>query len=368
MNTLRNVLAAITWIALAGCSGTDSSFGGTGGANPSSGGSSASSSGTGGTSSGVSSATGGASGGGGATAQGLASKYPGDVGIENDPDVVWTENFEEGSATAMLARYDDKKPSGVALDSDVPAKSRGLASGMLTASGAGPNAVDFYKNLSPGYEELYVRYYAKYQANVEWHHTGVWVGGYNPASNYPNPQAGLKPNGDDRFSVSLEPMATGATPRMDFYNYWMMMHSWMDQPSGATAYYGNSLIHEPSLTAKELWQCFEIHIKLNPDGASSAGAGLGVWVDDKSIIQFNDVGPVGYWVKDKFCPEAATGTECTDYRPAMPTLVPLDLQYRSTTQLKLNVFWPQNYITSGGAGAVWYDDMVVAKNRVGCIQ
>ena len=50
------------------------------------------------------------------------------------------------------------------------------------------------------------------------------------------------------------------------------------------------------------------------------------------------------------------------------TLVPLDLQYRSTADLKLNAFWPQNYITEGGAGDVFYDDMVIAKSRIGCIQ
>ena len=241
--------------------------------------------------------------------------------------------------------------------------------GKLTANGAGPNAVDFYKKLSPGYEEVYVRYYAKYEANVEWHHTGVWVGGYNPASNWPSPQAGLKPNGDDRFHVSLEPMeGNTATPRMDFYNYWMKMHSWMDNPQGNTAYYGNSLIHDPGLTAKEQWQCFELHIKLNTGASSGAGAELGVWVNDQSVIQFTDSTPLGYWVKDKFCPDNATGTECTNYKPANPTLVPLDFQVRSTLNLKINAFWPQNYITSGGAGSVWYDDMVIAKSRVGCIQ
>ena len=342
------------------------SSGGASSGGASSGGASTGGSSTGGTSSGG--ASGAGTGGTGGSGPGLATKYPGDVGIDKDPDVIWVENFEEGSVAALVQRYEDKKQNGLSLDTDKPAKSSGSASGKLTASGAGPNAVDFYKKLSPGYDELYVRYYAKYQAGVQWHHTGVWVGGYNPASNWPSPQAGLKPNGDDRFHVSLEPMESGATPRMDFYNYWMKMHSWMDQPSGNTAYYGNSLIHDPGLTAKEQWQCFEIHIKLNPSAASGAGAELGVWVDDQSVIQFTDSAPLGYWVKDKFCPEKATGTECTNYKPANPTLVPLDLQWRSTTDLKLNAFWPQNYITKGGAGSVWYDDMVIAKKRIGCIK
>ncbi len=48
--------------------------------------------------------------------------------------------------------------------------------------------------------------------------------------------------------------------------------------------------------------------------------------------------------------------------------MPLDLQYRSVAPLDLNAFWPQNYITSGPEGSVWYDDMVLATERVGCIE
>lgn len=283
---------------------------------------------------------------------------------------MWVENFEEATVNDFTARYDDfKNAPGMTLDTQKPAKSTGAHSMQLVASGTGANATDFYKSLTPGYEELFVRYYAKYQSNVQWHHTGVWVGGYNPPIPYPSPQAGLKPNGDDRFSVSFEPMEQAATPRMDFYNYWMKMHSWMDTPMGTTAYYGNSLIHQTAVVAPDAWMCVEIHIKLNPGPSSGAGAELGLWVDDQSIQQFTDSAPLGYWTKDKFCPEGVDSSECTNYPPpAGTTLIPLDLQYRSTTALKLNAFWPQNYITSGGDGSVWYDDMVVATARVGCIQ
>ena len=36
--------------------------------------------------------------------------------------------------------------------------------------------------------------------------------------------------------------------------------------------------------------------------------------------------------------------------------------------LKLNAFWPQNYITDPVAGSVWFDDMVIAKQRIGCLR
>lgn len=116
-----------------------------------------------------------------------------------------------------------------------------------------------------------------------------------------------------------------------------------------------------------MWQCFEVHLRLNPSGTSGAGAQLGLWLNDASIVQFDDQVPLGYWVKDKFCPDAATGSECTTYRPTNPTLTPLDLQVRTTTALQVTAFWPQNYITDPGTGSVWYDDMIVATERVGCI-
>jgi len=121
--------------------------------------------------------------------------------------------------------------------------------------------------------------------------------------------------------------------------------------------------------ADDAWMCIEIHVKLNPDPATSAGAELGLWLNDVSVQQFTDAAPLGYWMRDKFCPVGADGTECTSYPPPTGTvMIPLDLRWRSVAALKLNAFWPQNYITSGGAGTVQYDDMVLAKSRVGCLR
>ncbi len=305
-------------------------------------------------------------------AGGLASKYPCDNGIANDPAVVWVENFEEGSVSAVTSRYDSSNdPAGMSLTGDKPAKSCGAASMTLTSSGDGANATDLYKSFPPGYDEWFVRWYAKYQTgNITWHHVGVWFGGYNPPIPYPNPQAGLKPNGDDRFSVSIEPVwdvGTGAA-RFDTYDYWMQMHSWMAQPSGNTAYYGNALINENAFKVDEgSWVCLEVHVKLNTDLASGAGAMLEVWKNDQLVVSYDDTGPKGYWIRDKFCIPASDGTECTQYPAPFDTV--LDLQYRSVSALKLNAFWPQNYITqTGNTGSLQLDDMVIATTRIGCMQ
>ena len=307
----------------------------------------------------------GASSGAGGSAGGIASNYPGDVGIENDPAVVWAENFEEGSVQAVVSRYQNAANSaGMALVSDVPAASSGAASMALTAGGSGPAATDLYKRFDRSYDEIHVRYYVKYSAGVEYHHTGVWFGGYNPPLDWPSPHAGEQPNGSDRFSISFEVTGGPPNPRMDFYNYWMSMHA------GPNAYWGNTLIHDTNVFAPDdQWFCVEVGLRLNPDPASPAGAELSLRVDDQPIITFNDQGPVGYWLWDKFCPDGADGPECTDYPPDPGTrLVPLDQQYRNTANLGINYFWPQNYITDAPAGPVYYDDMVVATEFIGCIQ
>jgi parallel beta-helix repeat protein len=302
---------------------------------------------------------------------GLSSSYPGDMGIANDPAVVWAELFDEGSITAFTARYDTAaNPPGMKLLPDVPSKSKAPASIQLTSSGDGANATDFYKSMSKGYEEWFVRWYAKYPPSIQWHHTGVWFGGYDPALKYPYPRAGLKPAGNDLFSVSIEPIWNigSAQAQFDTYDYWMNMHSWMAMPSGTTAYYGNAVINETSFGLDEnTWVCLEVHVAMNTDPASGTGGVLEVWKNDSLVESFNAAGPKGYWVKDKFCTMAADGTQCTSYPAPFDTV--LDLQWRSTPSLQLNYFWPQNYITQAGVTAsVQYADMIVATQRVGCIR
>jgi hypothetical protein len=277
---------------------------------------------------------------------------------------VWGENFEEGSVAAFSARYDqvDNVP-GMALVTDVPTKTCGTHSLSLT-SGGSASATDFYKKL-PDHGELFVRWYAKYQAGAPWHHTGVWFGGYNPPQSYPAPHAGTRPAGNDRFSIAIEPVwgSGSPNPEFDFYNYWMGMHTCS---SCAGAYWGNALVSRKSFTADDdQWVCIETHAKVNSDLSSSTGAVLEVWKNDVLVQAFPEAAGPGFWVQDHFCPAGADGAQC-NYSPSAPG--PLDPQLRNSAALQLNYFWPQNYVTDTQTGTVRYDDMVVATSRIGCLQ
>ncbi len=106
--------------------------------------------------------------------------------------------------------------------------------------------------------------------------------------------------------------------------------------------------------------------KLNSDPSTDAGAALEVWQNDSRVRRFDDTGPLGYWVKDKFCPLDSDGIECITYRPANPTLVPLDQKWRTTRALKINYFWPQNYNDASTSSSLLLDDLVLATQPIGC--
>jgi hypothetical protein len=299
----------------------------------------------------------------------LAAKYRGDVGIERDPAVVWREDFEESSVAAFVERYSSHANiSGMRLVADRPQNSLGAHALELIAGGSHP-ATDFYKSFGAGYDELYFRYYAKYVGRGPWHHSGLWIGGYNPPIPFTYPRAGRKPAGNDLFSIGLEPIPLFTNVPMDLYTYWMGMHSWKPEPTGAVGdYYGNTLLHDAAfLVQSDAWICYEIHLKVNPDPSSARDAELEVWQNDSLVRRFDDKAPLGYWIRDKFCPLDAKGSECTAYRPANPIGVLLDQRWRSTSALKINYFWPQNYNTDSTNSSLLMDDLVVATQRIGCM-
>lgn len=220
-----------------------------------------------------------------------------------------------------------------------------------------------------GYDDLYFRYYAKYLASGPWHHSGVWIGGYELPLPFPYPRAGVRPSGSGWFSIGLEPISGFANTPMDLYTYWRGMRSWRAAPTGTRGdYFGNTLLHDAQfLLRPDTWVCYEMHLRLNPDPASGAGAVLELWQNDRLVRRFDDHGPLGYWVRDKFCPTEADDPECTRYRPAKPSLVLLDQRWRTSSMLRINYFWPQNYNTESAASSLLLADMVVARRRVGCI-
>src|SRR5207245_8308226 len=126
---------------------------------------------------------------------GIAARYPGDVGIETDPDVFFVERFDESTIASLAARYEDVlNQGGLSFVADVPSGSAASNSLLMTAVGGASSGAHLFKNLAADRraqdDTVYLRYYVKYRSHFTPHHNGVWMGGANPQLYRPNPEGG----------------------------------------------------------------------------------------------------------------------------------------------------------------------------------
>jgi hypothetical protein len=287
-------------------------------------------------------------GGGPAT---LAELYPGDVGIEAHPDVILVERFED-TIGSVLGRWTDVlNGPAMSLASDVPAGSTGTKSLNIPWVGGGVNnGGHLYKQLATAIDDvLYVRYYIKYPASGQYQHTGVWMGGFNPSLAWPNPQAGTKPVGNDRFMAAAE--QNRGTLTFDHYDYWMNMRQ-----SNDGNYWGNHLLNDPDVQGTSQWMCVEHMVKLNNPVSASNGEHA-IWLNGVKISHLGQGFPNGTWSGGIFT-QNPSGTPFEGFR------------WRSDANLTLNWIWLQNYSPldpAGFTGTLRFDHVVAAKSRVGCL-
>jgi hypothetical protein len=290
---------------------------------------------------------------GAGTGIGIAARYPGDVGIEADPGVVFVERFDEATLTTLFSRWTDiNNGAGMVFSSDVPPGSPLTHSLNIPWVGGGVSTGGhLYKLLSPGVDDtLYIRYYIKYPTSKNWTHTGVWVGGYNPPLSFPNPQAGLLPSGSDRFSGSAE--ISDSTWLFDHYDYWKGMHQ-----SADGNYWGNLLLNNPNLKSiTGQWACVEHMIKLN-NPVTALNGEHAIWLDGVKISDLGQGFPNGTWSGGIFT-QSPTGTPFAGF------------QWRTDANLNLNYIWLQNFSPDTSAGAqqdMKFAHVVAAKSYIGCL-
>jgi hypothetical protein len=284
---------------------------------------------------------------------GIAASYPGDTGIENDANVVFVEKFEESTLSTLFGKWSDiLNGAAMVFSSDVVPGSPGTHSLSIPSVGGGVNTGGhLYKLLSPGVDDtLYVRYYIKYPTTGAYVHEGIWMGGHNPPISWPDPQAGLKPAGNDRFSAAAE--QSDDRTHFDHYDYWMNMRI-----SGDGKYWGNTLLNNPNVKAKTgQWMCVEQMVKLNNPVTSFNGEHA-IWLDGVKVSHLGQGFPNGSWSGGNFT-QSATGTPFEG------------LRWRSDANLDLNWIWLQNYSPNDPAGvtsAILFDHVVVAKSYIGCL-
>lgn len=311
---------------------------------------------------------------------GLAAKYPGDVGIEKDPDVVFVESFD-GSLDEIAGRWETVagRPIMAASD-DVPPGSGGRRSLQLTRVAGGTGGYEdggsFYRRLAGGHDRLFVRVYMKFnKGHASVHHYGPALIGYNPPTAWPQGGAGTRPKGDKTFITQVEP---GDFKTWTFYTYWQDMGG--SPPRGQT--WGNSFEHDvpARVVETEKWICLELMVKMNDVGDSNGEQAY--WLDGalsrKGDLITSYLGKgfpqSGTWVYDKFFPGVSKEGAFFDYAkgrgaPNAGGKPFPGFAWRSTPQLNINALWLYRYMSrpETGTSRVWWDHLVVATSYIGPI-
>ncbi|MFQ6042005.1 MAG: hypothetical protein ACE5PV_14195 [Candidatus Poribacteria bacterium] len=308
---------------------------------------------------------------------GLAAKYPGDVGIENDAAVLFAENFERSAIADLANRWDsvsNKDGKVISFAQDAPLASAGERCLQITATRGENNGGHLYTRLSDGVDQAFARFYVKFASDIGYIHHFVHLGGYNPPTPYPQGGAGIRPHGDERITAGIEPFGDhGRFPppgTWNFYTYWHEM-----KISADGKYWGNGLRPEqPVLVPRDCWQCVEIMFKCNSAPEQSDGE-LALWLDGKLQAHFAQGAPRSRWTGMGFKLLEQGGEPFEGFH------------WRTSNDLKVNFFWLLHYVTERAfrqseqyaakhpdfkintkTATVWFDNIVIAKSYIGPIQ
>ena len=304
---------------------------------------------------------------------GIASRYPGDNGIGNDAAVVFSEGFEDlNSPTSLQNRWESVSNSQLmSFTDDIPSGSAGTQALVVAHVGGETTGAHLYRNLDNGYDQLYHRFYVKFDADCNPIHHFVHFGGYNPATPFPLGGAGERPVGNDRFTTGIEPH--GENWAWDFYAYWSRMRG--SPPAGAT--WGNSFIRDaaPAIPRDE-WVSVELMMKVNDVGDSNGEMAL--WVDGELISHLGKGFPMGKWTYDKFNKDQGGYSvywsdeqgKGVDYDVPAEGIPFEGFRWRTVPELNINFFWLLVYITTAPqdhVSKVYFDDIVIATEYIGPI-
>lgn len=306
---------------------------------------------------------------GGAPA-GIAASYPGDVGIARDRNVVLVEDFDARSVDVVAARWESVHHKEImALSRDVPEESGDGRSLLMTHVGGEGNGAHLYRRLPEAMDKMHVRFYVKFDRDCWPIHHFFHVGGYNPATAWPQGGAGVRPQGDKRFTVGIEPHGRSWT--WDYYAYWSEMGG--SPPRGQT--WGNSFLGKPTnKVVRDRWICMELMMKMNDVGDTNGEMAL--WIDGRQVSRLGKGFPKGKWIFDKFLPGEGGGGQRWNDKRGGPVQIdfpeggrPFEgFRWREDEALKLNFVWVLLYITKAAQGhesKVWFDNIIVAKDYIG---
>jgi hypothetical protein len=299
---------------------------------------------------------------------GLSAKYPGDRGIARDAAVLLAEDFELGDVADLEKTWhsvSNKDQQVISFREDAPVAGVGQRSLQMTGNPAQNEGGHLYKKLPREVDTAFARFYVKFPEEAGYVHHFVQLGGFRPATTWPQGGAGQRPRGDERMTVGIEP--TGDSGRLpapgawNFYLYWHEMKA-----SVGNRYWGNSIAPaKPLLVPRDQWQCVELMMKCNQPGERDGE--LALWLDGKLAMHVHRGTPRDAWT--------GMGFRLADEKGGEPFE---GFSWRTSDKLKINFFWLLHYVTDTNQRrnkedvaqdvTVWFDNIVISEKYVGPIK
>jgi len=314
----------------------------------------------------------------------LSDRYPGDVGLADDPAVLFFDDFEAG-----WGRWDAPGADTQYLSLLTDGASAHAGSGYLQSSvtRADLDATEYISsqshiNFADPVDVVYLRYYARFVGTAptphHWVRMTAGVPGFNGSG-----RANMVPAGDEGFWFDFD---ANTDDVFNFYVYWHRMRSGRcndgstasgcEGDQGSTYHYGN--VFRPPAQApfpRDAWFCIEMSARANAVGGSDGA--LAFWVDDQSVGDYRQGHPDGTWLRDSFHTGGCEFSACTapqpfegfDFRSSADVQFKgfvLDAYYERGSSANRRATLEDRGIVVSDAQTVLYDDVVIATERVGC--
>lgn len=295
-----------------------------------------------------SSSSGGGGAGGGSSGSGIADGFPGDVGIESHPDVLFADGFEDYAvADDLYANWDAvyqvdqirfaTEPENVffgsqSIEFTVPQRDDELS-----------NAVD--KILAEERDVVFLRYYSKFQPPYDVigsSHNGSMISAHYFIDGQATP--GVPADGTNKFLVNLEnwrgEAETPSPGNLNVYVYHPEQRSQYGDhffPTGQVLPYSEEafdfgadfVARDDVSIGLDRWYCYELMVKANTPGARDGR--ITAWLDGALVADFGN------------------------------------LRFRDIESLKIDRFGLSFHIGSNPNGETkkWYDAVVAATSYIG---
>ncbi len=216
-----------------------------------------------------------------AQGKGIAAAFVDDRGIDLHPAVIFAEDFENGDFRSRWDRCRDRDGDVLSLFDDAasqaPVGHRSLKVRATLGENTGGGVTQWFESSA----QLFIRFYVKFDPSCDYiHHfctlrANKSLQGQDRWSGFGG--AGLKPQGDERFSTALEPWGNWGRwkppGRWNFYSYWHEM-----QASRDGKYWGNAF--RPAVQGdipKGQWVCAEFMLTHNTPGRADGAQAF--WID-----------------------------------------------------------------------------------------